>query len=334
MSQFVGLVLGLAILVTIVIGLTLGVEPDNLRTTDALSPPTAVAASILALSLVLKRFHQPWGGLVRVWLKFTGLAVVIIPIIGYLFDPQALLSNPAFSAMALHTAVCLLLLLLAPLMLDPLLGWVSVFMQPGVGSRMARRLMPFIVLGPLILCGLTLLAVNYEVLNINFRLAVLAYAMIVSTGTATLYFARVVNDSQVRIDETEQQLIKSERIRQESNLALERAQKVEALGQLVSGVAHDFNNTLTVVLGNLELIGETDDKTTREDCVAEAIEAANHAAHLTRQLLAYGRKSRLETAPHVLQDLIEPTLLMFARLRPASISIETDLDGFLKRLAP
>jgi nitrogen-specific signal transduction histidine kinase/ActR/RegA family two-component response regulator len=75
-----------------------------------------------------------------------------------------------------------------------------------------------------------------------------------------------------------------------------QAQKMESVGQLTGGLAHDFNNLLGVVLGNLQLIERTissDDKTIRR--LTAATDAVEKGAELTRRLLAFSRKQKLET---------------------------------------
>ena len=86
---------------------------------------------------------------------------------------------------------------------------------------------------------------------------------------------------------------------------LRQAQKMEAIGRLAGGVAHDFNNLLTAIIGYTDVICERvrDDEQTRRE-VGEIRKAADRAAALTRQLLAFGRKQFLR--PEVL-DLNETT---------------------------
>ena len=75
---------------------------------------------------------------------------------------------------------------------------------------------------------------------------------------------------------------------------------MEAIGQLTGGVAHDFNNVLQAVTGNLELIrrrvrdGRTGDVAR---LAGSALEAAGKAAGLTAQLLAFARRQRLDPKP-------------------------------------
>lgn len=76
---------------------------------------------------------------------------------------------------------------------------------------------------------------------------------------------------------------------------LRQSQKMEAIGQLTGGIAHDFNNQLTVLLMDLDVL---DERATKDDLQRELIEeargAAQSAADLTQQLLAFSRGKPLE----------------------------------------
>jgi PAS domain S-box-containing protein len=80
---------------------------------------------------------------------------------------------------------------------------------------------------------------------------------------------------------------------------LRQAQKMEAVGQLTGGVAHDFNNILTVITGTTEMLSELVAGEPRLATLAKSIdEAAERGAHLTQRMLAFARKQPLQ--PHVL----------------------------------
>jgi len=75
--------------------------------------------------------------------------------------------------------------------------------------------------------------------------------------------------------------------------ALRQGQKMEALGKLTGGVAHDFNNLLMVASGGLELLERTEDPDRRRKLKDGIREAVERGARLTRQLLAFSRRSPL-----------------------------------------
>jgi PAS domain S-box-containing protein len=87
---------------------------------------------------------------------------------------------------------------------------------------------------------------------------------------------------------------------------LAEAQKMDALGQLTGGVAHDFNNLLMIVSGHIQLLKKQvagDAKSTR---AAEAIElAAQRGASLTRQLLTFSRRQRVNPSAIALSEQVE-----------------------------
>ncbi|MBO9557356.1 MAG: response regulator [Caulobacter sp.] len=107
---------------------------------------------------------------------------------------------------------------------------------------------------------------------------------------------------------------------------LSHARKMEAVGQLTGGVAHDFNNLLTVVLGNIELIKR---RTGDQHELARQIEAVRLAAEkggaLTRQLLAFSRRQRLNPLTVDLNGLISDFAPLLRQAVGEAVSIELDL---------
>ncbi len=105
---------------------------------------------------------------------------------------------------------------------------------------------------------------------------------------------------------------------------LRQAQKMEAVGQLAGGVAHDFNNMLAVIRGNAELL-----LMDKERCPAEAreglkhvVEASERAANLTRQLLTFSRKQVLQLQPVLLNTVIANLTKMLHRVLRANIDLQ------------
>jgi PAS domain S-box-containing protein len=94
-----------------------------------------------------------------------------------------------------------------------------------------------------------------------------------------------------------------------------QAQKMESIGRLAGGVAHDFNNMLSVILGNADLALEgLDPSHPAHDKIREILKAGERSAALTRQLLAFARKQTI--APRVLDlnDTIAGMMKMLRRL--------------------
>src|SRR6185295_3751276 len=79
--------------------------------------------------------------------------------------------------------------------------------------------------------------------------------------------------------------------RRQLEMRLRESQKMEAIGRLAGGVAHDFNNLLCAILGYADLaLGDVNDASAVRDEIEEIRKAAQRAAQLTRQLLAFGRR--------------------------------------------
>ena len=104
---------------------------------------------------------------------------------------------------------------------------------------------------------------------------------------------------------------------------LRQSQKMEAVGQLAGGIAHDFNNLLTAVAGHTELLLlEAEDENERWS-LQEIKKAAERAAALTRQLLAFSRKQILQPQLIVLDKVVEELAPMLRRLIGEDIELRT-----------
>jgi signal transduction histidine kinase len=110
--------------------------------------------------------------------------------------------------------------------------------------------------------------------------------------------------------------------RAQAESILREAQKMQAIGQLTGGIAHDFNNLLTVILGNLEVI---DSLVVGNSALKDRVErtgwAAQRAATLTSQLLAFARKQPLEPAPIDLAVAVPKLLPMLQSMRGEEIDV-------------
>jgi PAS domain S-box-containing protein len=120
----------------------------------------------------------------------------------------------------------------------------------------------------------------------------------------------------------------SERVALEDRLR--QAQKMESVGHLAAGVAHDFNNLLTVILGHasmrLDVPGLPENVT---ESLRQVSDAAERAANLTRQLLAFSRKQIMQPRVLRMEAVIANLSAMLRRLLPATIEMTLQAEEAL-----
>lgn len=129
---------------------------------------------------------------------------------------------------------------------------------------------------------------------------------------------------------------------------LHQAQKMEAVGRLAGGIAHDFNNVLAIITACAELLRDhTDGKENSLQFIANIREAVQRGSNLTRQLLAFSRRQkvqpfvldlndRLKEVSKLLKPLMGDDVEVVMTLRPASALVEADpgqLDQIVLNLA-
>jgi nitrogen-specific signal transduction histidine kinase/ActR/RegA family two-component response regulator len=113
----------------------------------------------------------------------------------------------------------------------------------------------------------------------------------------------------------------------ETERQLRQSQKMEAVGQLTGGVAHDFNNILTVITGTIEILEEGVTDQPELAAIASMIaDAAERGAELTRHLLAFSRREPLQPRPTNVNDLILEAGRLLRPTLGENIEIESMLD--------
>ena len=134
-------------------------------------------------------------------------------------------------------------------------------------------------------------------------------------GTVRGYFV-------LSVDITERKRIEDE---------LRQAQKIEAIGQLAGGIAHDSNNMLAATLGNLDLLLDAlpPGEVSRRSLAERAIEAAERVADLNRRLLAFARKQTLRPQITDVNQLVSGMTTILQRTLGETIEIEVAQDPML-----
>jgi PAS domain S-box-containing protein len=126
---------------------------------------------------------------------------------------------------------------------------------------------------------------------------------------------RIVGTSQ---DVTERQQIEQQ---------LVQAQKMEAIGNLTGGMAHDFNNILSIIINNLELADQAlGPEGEVQGLLSDALDAALRAADLTQRLLAFARRQALTFEPLDLNEIVSNLQRLLSRLLGENIQIILDLS--------
>ncbi|HEY5412219.1 MAG TPA: ATP-binding protein [Caulobacteraceae bacterium] len=163
-------------------------------------------------------------------------------------------------------------------------------------------------------------------------LVAMAFLFVVVLGQAQATLSRANLELEARANELsdanrELQVQMEERERAEE--ALRQSQKMEAIGQLTGGVAHDFNNILMVASSGLDLLDRSTDPVRRQSLKDGIRQAVDRGASLTRQLLAISRRTALQPQVIGLKAQIEGMRVLLERSLREDITIDLDLPDDL-----
>lgn len=127
-------------------------------------------------------------------------------------------------------------------------------------------------------------------------------------------------------------IIRDLTLRNRIEAQLRQSQKMEAVGQLTGGLAHDFNNILMVILANIDGLLEEQLPPSAMRRVEQIERSATRGAELTRQLLAFSRRQPLQPRPTDLNELVTSLGRLLRRTLGATIAIEYNLAPGLERV--
>jgi len=288
-------------------------------TTGRTSVATAVAILFVSLACWHRLRRPAWSDpAAGVALTITGTALL-----GYAYGVSDLYAVPVFNTMALNTALGLFALALAVIASEPASGWAGVVSSPAQGENFTRCLLAFALLPPLVGYGLVS-ATHATLVGIGAAMALLVMATVLPLALLILRDGRSrialdverrqrldmqaaqALDLELRLAEKVDELRREVAERAKAEQAMQRAQRMEAIGRLTGGIAHDFNNLLQALSGNVSLLQRriAEDDPSRK-FVDNAAKAVQKGAKLTAQLLTFSRSQRLSIAPVSVQAALQ-----------------------------
>lgn len=312
----------------------------------ALGSVSPATASCLALLGVARMAQLAGRHKVCDVLALLAFAVAGIGLMGYAYGVKDLYSVLLFNAMAVHTALALVCLAVSMMLFQADQGWLNVVTLSNRAGAVTRRQLLLTAILPVI-GWLLLSAVNARAISPPAALALVVATVFMPLVILIIKDGRVTarldlqRHKQRRLETTIRQRLELEldqkraELEQESaqrivaEQAMNRAQRLDAVGQLTGGIAHDFNNLLMGVSGNLELLHrhvESDPKALKY--VTRATLSTEKGIRLTGQLLAFSRTQRLNVSAVNLADTVTAAFELVGNALGPDINIDMQTPNY------
>ncbi len=283
---------------------------------------TAAAFVPLGAALTLdsrSRAHRTW----RNALASIAALVGTLFLLGYALGAPLLYADPAIP-LALTTALAFVLAGVGTLALAPHDAWpVHLVVGDGVHARLLRAFLPMLVLVVVLQSWLESFIARAPQGRAPLATLIAGSALLI--GSFIVARIAVSIGAGIERAQTAANAARDALHRAEAQLA--RAQKMEAIGRLAGGVAHDFNNMLSVIISQTDLLLDRRGIAGQDrEALLEISLAAQRSAELSRQLLAVSRRQVLEPAIVDVDELIGGMVLMLERLVGDDVRITTRLQ--------
>ncbi len=190
-----------------------------------------------------------------------GLFIGLVALLGYVFGVKGIYGVAPSSAMALTTAVCMLVLGVGTLVAVRDRGVASLLMDEGVAGVLTRRLLPAALLAPIIFGSIRTAGEAAGIYGSEFGVSLFAVATIITFVGLVLWSARVLRDTdKERVDllALEQQArANAERLRSEAEIARAEAEKANnSKTDFLAVMSHELRTPLTAIMGYEELLSD------------------------------------------------------------------------------
>jgi signal transduction histidine kinase/ActR/RegA family two-component response regulator len=283
---------------------------------NQIAPNTAF--NFVLSGLALWFLHSPVRGFSRRSqnLSLALLFVSLVPLVGYIYQASFLYSIGTYIPMAPHTAALFFLLALGLLLAQTESGVVALFTSKTPGGAMARRLLPFAFAVPVLLGALSI-----WLDRIGFQPGEFGITIVV-VGSSAIFTGLIWRNAILLNRADSQRRVAEEQLRQahdnlelrvqertarlhEANVALLRSQRMESIGKLAGGIAHDLNNALTPVIMGMQLLKDAHSEAECSKILETISASANRGAAMVKHILTFARGSNGHNQQVPLSNLIK-----------------------------
>lgn len=283
-----------------------------------MSVATAFCFLLVSCALMLLSIRRIRSG--QALALVTG-CTALLAFVGYLYDVSSIYAVFVYSSMALHTIFAFLLLSLSALFIFPYHGVMFVINSDSSGGRMARMLLPFAIIVPLILSGIVYTGYKLQLYDANFDL-------FLGTLFTVVVLCALVYRSAYSLFMGDIERRRTENTRKQLEAELHHSQKMESIGLLAGGIAHDFNNLLVPIIGYADFeLSKLPPDDRYYSVFLNIKEAGQRGADLTRQILAYSRRQILEIDVVDVNEIIVATRNLLTRIIGEQIDVKMQLQS-------
>ena len=285
-----------------------------------MGPPASSAWTLLALGL-LAALGRPRDRQAGAAMGLAAMVIAALSIIGYLFGANPLYTVAPLTAIALQTATMIAAGGAGLVAALPDSQPMRTLVERSAAGLLARRALPFVIVVPIVLGLLTIRGREAEWFDRGLGYSLLVLALIVGMSAVLWWCVGAVWAH-------ERALVEANRIVRENETRFRQAAKMEAIGRLAGGVAHDFNNQLNAVMGFAAFAARDPGigARARQD-LEEVRKATERMAGLTRQLLAFSRQQVLQPETLQLNAAVLDGCSLLQRLIGSHIEMRLDLTA-------
>ena len=270
------------------------------------SPHTAVAFALTGIALFFLGTRNTTNIVLTQWLSLLVLMLAVVVFFGYLFGVLSFYAFSEVIGMALHTAGGFIFLALGILMAKPEVGLMFAITRESTGALVMRRLLPAIVLVPLVLGWLILLGRQRGLYTEQFGTALLQSLSVVVMATIIAHVATIVN--------REEKLKKNaEETARQQKAVLAHMDRLHTMGEMASSIVHEVKQPLAAIsiysAALKRILGEA--KNVHPDVVQSLERIGSEAVLATdivQRMLEFGRKQPPSRTSVDFDDLIDETV--------------------------